>query len=246
MGVRARATVATVAVLLSGGVPAAQAKAKAKTPTVSFYRVHAETGSVSVTFTSDPATCAVVGRCGINGSEVYTLGGSGSGSFGEIAREGKLIEGDLLLTDGSVSTAVSVPGGGPQCTDQLPGVPLPLLLPATRSSSIAVDFALAGPASGDSASVADDIFDTHCPAPRITDLEPPNALPLTGVDPLSAGSVKVSQLLRRKATLNLAATHPIMASGFTGTATVAIQVKLIRLSLSAGQLKALTGGRAAH
>jgi hypothetical protein len=236
----ARAAIGAVAAI-SGFlvlIPQTWAKTKAKPTTSTVYRVHAANGTINVNFASDPATCAALGRCAITGTEVYTLGGSSVASFGELTRKGSDFGGGLFLSGGTTTTSVAFPGGGPPCTDQVGDLPLVIDLGRASATSVAADLSLPDPSPSGGVSI--DIFDTHCPAPRVDDLVPANLnLLVKQADPLLLGVIPVSRFADKTVHITLSATHPIASAGFTGTATTSIQVTLDHVKLTAAEKKML-------
>jgi hypothetical protein len=189
---------------------------------VTVYQVSQATGSITVNFASDPATCGAGGRCGMTGTETYTAGvarrDESLAVLTTIRGRPRLTTGDIVLASGHSDGSVTLPGGGAPCVDQQNPVPLDLPLSAPSAHRIAVD--LVNPALQSPGSIVlggADPFDLRCPGPRVGDV-------------VTAGSnlatVPLATFRHKTVQLTLNATRQFTSGGFGGTVTAAIQVKL--------------------
>lgn len=219
--------------------PGAWARAHRPPPFTNLdYAVSAASGTVGVSFASDPATCAAGGRCGMSGSETYSLGLARrfpSFAFVSIISQGRsrFTFGTVEIGAGSSSASVALPGGGAPCIDELAGQIFDLSLTGvghrlvlTLGDSLpprtpgGVSFLPSGGA---------DPFDTHCPGPRLNDLL---TLPPPGGVPLQALRLKALQL-------DLSSTSGFTEAGFKGTLTTTLHVTLKRGKIGRGVQKLL-------
>jgi hypothetical protein len=173
------------------------------------------TGSVTVAFRSDPATCARSGRCGLDGV-VRWRPGADSGQLVAVAtrtaagRPGLQVftflpgafggDGDDAGTAAEVRRAV--PGGSRVCTDRARG-----FADLGGAGTDAVEIAPFGGAGAD-------VLATRCAGPRAADVAP--VLPTVRLDRTA--------LLRGRRTLDLRADRPFTAAGFTGTVASTVRI----------------------
>ena len=189
------------------------------------YKITRASGTLTVNFASDPATCAASGRCGINGTETYTaalLPHDESLALLALGRAGRtrIISGEILIASGSSSASVNLPSGGAPCADQIGDVALGLGLTDGGAHRLSVVLAAPGLSTETPGAFGVvDPFDNHCPGPRVTDLEP------------TLGVISISQFGHKTLSLPLNSSSQFTSSGFTGTATTALQIKLRRTKL---------------
>ncbi len=173
------------------------------------------TGSVTVAFASDPATCATVGRCGLDGVVVWRPGEQGSAFVADVVPTGRrrrvevtvsLVEGRLgpdVGTSAQVRRATA--DGSRVCADHQPD------LAALSASSAGGTVSLG---LGD----ADDLLATRCAGPLSADV----AAVLPRI------RLTRAELRRGRRTLDLRGERRFAAGGLAGTVRSTLRVALGR------------------
>jgi hypothetical protein len=185
--------------IVSGGSPSSLRLTSAKVTL---------TGSLSVDFRSDPATCAAVGRCGLEGTVAWRTPRRGQLAIFERTRGRRTIDAYLAgdpregLLNGRLFTTAQVrrddAAGRGLCSD---GNPDSATLEVEGSGGELV-FALRG--GGD----APDLLATRCPGPLLGDV----------AGGLVTRRVSLATLRRGATKIDLGGDSPFTAAGLTGTA----------------------------
>lgn len=216
-----RVVVAAVAALLLVLVAAPRALAKPRVD-VFLYDVTDAALTEQVDFQGDGGPgCALAGVCGYSGEVSYGFPGLVDGEADIlIARQGRRSSAfgvAFLDTNGISKATVSVPGGGPPCTEQ-----------TIRQGD---SFTVGGTAqraaiSFHSPLTLPNYLDTYCAGPRDGDIWHAGALP--------PFSVPMSSLRRHRVHLALSSERPFHAGPFSGTVTLRASIRLRRLRAPAG------------
>ncbi len=172
-------------------------------------------GALSVTWSSDPATCAAVGRCGLDGTVTWTVPRGGSIAVIEQLVDGRRRRDALLSLRDPVATGVSLRArvrratadGTRICTDAAEGASF-MQLTADRGR---VGFGLGEPGN-------EQLIATRCAGPAMEDVEA--ALPVL--------RVPLSRLTRGRTRLRLAGEGTFVAAGLRGLAASSLGLRLGR------------------
>lgn len=172
-------------------------------PAILLQRDLALTGRVVVTFRSDPATCAPVGRCGLEGVVVSVPTPEARlllTSVAPLLESAGLVPGDT----GSGSVASRVSRDGRVCAD-------------ARTTEDAIEVARSGDTLGLGPALAPGGLSTRCAGPSAEDVAA--ALPVQRV-------TLAALRARRPLSVDLTATAPFTAGGMTGTVSATVRGRL--------------------